>query len=233
LPDDGSRFGATLSVVRSVYDYVRSGRHIDVLAFSRVVFEDRRQTWPGGIGYFGQPLAGLTLNGVRMDTVRHYVRLPNVGVLPFGVEYVKWLGILYQSQGTYTWGVTLSSSSSVKASVSIQTPPDLIVQSPVGGAQIDRSQPLEVRWTGRGNLAIIISEYNQLLRTSRPLLYLKPATNTGRIVLLPRILALLPKSQHFVFTFVLNNRKEVTVTGYSWRVLVQASSVYNSFVEVF
>ncbi len=231
LPGDDTRFGATLSIVRSVYDYVKSGRQITVLSFARVLFEDRLQSGPGGIGYFGQHLSGLTLNGVRMDTVRHFVWVPNVGLQQFGVEYVKWLGFLYQELGMYIWKVSLGGMNT--ASFSIQTPENLVVQSPIGGTRINRSVPLQLQWSGKGNISIIISEYFPALNTVRPILHLKPALNTGQFVLLPRVMSLLPKHQYYVFTFVLNNRKELAATGYSWPILVQASSVYNSFVELY
>jgi len=58
--------------------------------------------------------------------------------------------------------------------------------------------------------------------------------NTGRAILNARVLAMLPRDRRFwVFTFVLANRDtSLVVGGFQGGVLIQAASVYNSYVEL-
>ena len=80
-------------------------------------------------------------------------------------------------------------------------------------------------------MSIVISTFDPVTRKTRPLLQLRSRANSGRALLPAKILQQLPQLQRrFVFTFVLANRREVaTGTG---RVLVQAASVVNRFVEL-
>src|SRR5271169_372848 len=82
---------------------------------------------------------------------------------------------------------------------SVQTPEDLQVLSPAGGSILSRSKQVDMRWTGSGNIVIVISTYNTVTGKTRPVLQLQPAVNTGKAVIEPRLLALLPQTKDFVF----------------------------------
>jgi hypothetical protein len=59
-----------------------------------------------------------------------------------------------------------------------------------------------------------------------------PANNEGKAVIDPRILQLLPRERFFMFSFIIANRDEKKSMGqYPGRILVQAASVHNSYVE--
>lgn len=235
LPADRARFGGFLSLNRVVDDFVVGAvRQVRSREFASAIFTDRNQPVSIGMkvfGYYGIKLDTVRIDGLRLFQLTHLVPVPLVGNVAAGYEYVRGMAGDYIPGKNYQW--TLNAGSNT-ARFAIQAPADLTVQSPLGGTVISRNRQLELRWRGSGNIAIVISEYFPLANKARPILSLKPALNTGRLILGPRILALLPAGrQYFVFTFVLYNRDEQrTLAGYPAEILMQASSVYNSFVEL-
>ena len=118
-------------------------------------------------------------------------------------------------------------------SVSIRTPDNLTVQAPLGGAVIPRDQDLTLRWKGQGTISIVLSRYDRTTNKSTPLLQLRPTLNSGHAVIPAKLLSQLPLRRDFVFTFILSNRKETTVVQqYSGKILVQAASIYNTYVSL-
>lgn len=237
-PEDNVHFGATVSVQRTINDYITftTVRRIDTLDFASVIFLDwsRPVRDIGGhiYGYYGVPLASASLGVAGLLVRPHIVHLPLAGDTVVGVEYWRWLGGLYRAGLGFRWGFSVGGTDSTSAS--IQTPNDLVVHYPVGGATINRATSTTLIWTGSGDLSIIISEYFPLRKTAKPLLYIKPSINAGRLTLAPRVLQILPEDhRQYVFTFILSNRTEISaVSGYSAKVLVQAAVVYNSFVQL-
>ena len=79
---------------------------------------------------------------------------------------------------------------------------------------------------------IAISIYDGTRHLYKPIFKVGLRENRRHAVLASRILKLLPP-ERYVFTFVLENRKESEqVSGFNNQVLVQAASVYNSYVEL-
>jgi hypothetical protein len=171
---------------------------------------------------------GLMLNGIPMVAV-----IRRVGAAIAGWKYIGDLTSIYRANQEYRWNAPDDAVGVIGDS--INTPDDLNVISPRGGTVHTRNDDLVIRWTGGGSISIIIQ--SRLLSTAnvaktRPLLLITPNINRGRLTLNPKILALLPKGKDFVFTFVLANRKEVKVPRYSGKVLLQAASIYNSYVVI-
>lgn len=236
LPNDQVRFGAYLSLDRVVDDFAILGvRQVRTREFAKALFSDRNQPvyiGPKVLGYYGVKLDSIKIDNLPLFQLSHAVPMPAVGPILAGFEYTRDLANKYIPGKNYVWTV---GAGGMAASFTIQAPADLSVQFPVGGAKIPLTQPLELRWKGTGNLTLVISEYYPLAKKVVPLVTIKPALNSGRLILGPRVLALLPaRHQHFVFTFILYNRSEQgRLGGYPAEILVQASDVYNSYVEFF
>jgi hypothetical protein len=234
LPNDQVRFGAYLSLNRVVDDISILGvRQVRTRVFAKVLFSDRNQPvqiGPKVYGYFGVRLDSIKIDSLRLFQLSHAISVPTVGPVLAGFEYTRDLAGEYIPGKNYLWTVGAAGR---LASFATQAPADLSVQVPVGGAKISRIQPLELRWKGAGNLTLVISEYYPLLKKAVPLVSIKPTLNSGRLILGPRVLALLPaRHQYFVFTFILSTRYEQgRLAGYPADILVQASDVYNSYVE--
>jgi hypothetical protein len=170
-----------------------------------------------------------------MNQIAHRVpvrRLIGDSIALAGFEYVTDLST-YQPNHNYTWNVSPPDSIS-PFTASIISPNEVTVQSPAGGAIVRRDRDLELRWTGNGNLSIIISGFEPVTRKTKPFLHIKPRVNIGSAILGRRVLNLLPnRFRYYVFTFVLSNRNESIVVGsFKGRVLIQAASMYNSYVEL-
>jgi hypothetical protein len=98
---------------------------------------------------------------------------------------------------------------------------------------ISRDHDLPLSWRGQGNLTFVISTYDPLKKETKPVFLVKARVNRNHAVLSRKLLRLLPRERFFVFTFVLSNRKESeTVIRFPGRILVQATTVYNSYVEL-
>jgi hypothetical protein len=116
---------------------------------------------------------------------------------------------------------------------SVRTPEDLKVLAPLGGAILSRSKQVDLRWNGSGNLVIVISTHNTVTGKTKPVLQLQPANNTGKAVIDPHVLQLLPQVRNFVFTFIIANRFDRLLGGVPKdRILVQAASVSNIYVQL-
>jgi hypothetical protein len=227
LPEDQLRFAALLQIVHVVFD---GGPRVIDTAFARALFENRaRPIRQAGriIGYYGMNLGPVRLNNTFLFPIPHRVgRHDSIA----GVEYLRDLTALYQPRTSYTWSATPDSIGPI--TVSIETPDDIIVHSPRGGAIISRDRDLVLSWSGQGNLFFVISSYDLLTKKSKPIFQVKMRDRSHRAVLSRKILRLLPPQRVYVFTFALANRKEIAPLGFQGRVLVQATSVYNSYVEL-
>lgn len=188
------------------------------------------------VGFYGIDLGVVTLNGSLMVEAPHRIRLHRSvladTVLVRGVEYLADLSQTYTPNHLYTWVST--SLQFGRAEVSVTSPDDVRVLSPAGGSIIFRDRDLPLQWTGaNGRLTIILSAYDRFSKRTFPLLELRPRVNTGRAMVPATLLRQLPLKGTFVFTFILSNRKEFTGTqSKGGRLLVQAASVYNSYIEL-
>ena len=235
LAEDQLNF-AGLFIVNSVK--VDDGRSIREFAFSKVFVADQGRPpivippFNRRVGHFGVFLGNLTLNNSPMTPILHRIRVHRMHgdtTIVAGVEYFRDLTSSYQANQTYVWR-----SDSAGAGVSIQSPAELSVLSPRGGSVILRNRVLRLRWSGVERVFVIISAREASTERLKPVLLIRPTGNQNRVVLSPKVLRLLPRSPHFVFTFVRANRKELSIGGpvFSGEILVQAASVYNSYVEL-
>ncbi len=235
LPDEQARFAGRLTVGQVTHD---GGTTVRSEVFSRAVFEnrDRPVRFLGRVfGYHGMNLGAVLLDGASMNQITHRVRVRRLvgdSLVAAGVEYAADVSP-YQPNHNYAWNVS-SPDSIDPFTVSIVSPNEITVQSPAGGTVVRRDRDLLLRWNGSGNLSIVISGFEPVTHRVKPFLHVRPRVNHGSAVLSKRVLQLLPsRFRYYVFTFVLSSRNESTVVGgFQGRVLVQAASMYNSYVEL-
>jgi hypothetical protein len=234
LPEEQTKhFG--LFVINSVtWDDGSTPRH---LTYSRVLVGDTVARVLGRkVGVRGIDLGTLTLNGTPMVKVPHRIPVDRIfgrdTTIVFGVEYLLDLTRSYRANLPYTWTVTPVLGAS--RSVSIESPESLAVIAPRSGAVFSRSQNAQVRWSGgTGKLTIIVSSYEQARNQVTPVLELKVKAANGKATLPAKLLAMLPANRYFILTFVLANRTTLDVAQPAGgKLLVQAASVYNCYVEV-
>jgi hypothetical protein len=153
-------------------------------------------------------------------------------VLTCGVEYRADLSRTYLSSSLYTWSAPSASTGAV--SVSIASPGALEVFSPRGGGVYSRDKDMLVAWkAGDGQLLVILSIFEPLTKKSFPILELRPRRNTGKGILPAWVLRQFPVPSHYVFTFILFNKREIGITqARGGKVLVQSATVYNSYIQL-
>ncbi len=230
LPADQKTFGGVFIINRVVLDFGMGGIPF---AYSQVAVTNVDSAIHFGdhdIGYRGLYLGNVYLNGVPMD--RHIRFVPvHSSLVDFGWQYGSNLTSAYQPNQTYTWMAAPMTMGSFN--LSIRTPENLTVQSPLGGSVIPRDQDLTLQWKGQGTISIVLSWYDRTSSRSIPLLQLRPRLNSGHAIIPAKLLSQLPLKRDFVFTFILSNRKETTVVQqYSGKILVQAASIYNTYVTL-
>jgi hypothetical protein len=226
LPREQDRFAGFITVASVKSD---NGAGIESKSFVHAAFENRNNSITvGGLKRFFLFPLGLPRVTIGGNTVFLVMREVRFGNQLLGVEYVR--EIPYAPEANYRFEAV--GSDSVNAfSVSIDSPDNIFVQSPVGGQRIARDNDINLRWTGRGNPFLIISA-----RTGQgkliPVLNIKPRRNEGRALLTKKILNALPRGS-YVFTFCLSNRNENFMVGrFRGRVLVRGLSIYNIRVEL-
>lgn len=233
LPADHVQYRGLMTVSHVKLD---AGRGVTSFALSAVFLGDSTIQHMGRtVGYRGMNLGTVTINNDTMIALAHRILIHRSSgrdsVLLRGWEYLANLTGVYRPAVPYTWKMSASGF----ADVTIGAPADLVVYSPAGGAIVSRRKDLELRWSGGGKPPLIlISAYDPTARTSKPLVQIRPRSNTGRAYVPSGLLRELPQAQRFfVFTFILANRLEgVTLGQYAGPVLVQAASVYGSVVEL-
>ncbi|RPH36911.1 hypothetical protein EHM92_03740 [bacterium] len=237
IPSDQERFAGLLLVNNVKFDGgARWGSQ--TAAFSSVCVTDRSRPLElrGKVfGYYGirlmpNLLSPVRINGLPMREKAHRVRIAGIPI-SFGYEYDADISSIYQPDVAFTWTATPDSLGPVQ--VSIQSPANLTVASPVGGSIIRRNRDLRLEWTGQGEMLIILSAYNPVGKQSRPILKMRPLANRGHARVNAAILQALPGDRYYVFTFIVANRKEVRINRNAESVLVlaQAASVHNVYVE--
>jgi hypothetical protein len=235
LPGDQLQFRAFFLVNNVTID---AGQAKASFSFARVFVADSAVRFKGQtLGHHGMDLGMVRLNGELMLKIPHLVmikRWPQPDSVVFsGVEYLKDLTGLYQPDHPYRWSVTGPGPGNV--SPAIRSPDNLVVHSPAGGSVLSREKDLALRWTGaRGKLSIVISTFDPWTRRTRPLLELRSRANSGRALLPAKLLRQLPRASRFyLFTFILANRNDtIVLQQVAGKVVVQAASVYNSYVEL-
>jgi hypothetical protein len=235
LPQDQLQFKAFFLLNNVTYD---AGDVQRSFSFSRVYAADSAIRHMGRtVGFHGMDLGTVRVNGVPMVKLPHIVRIRRGGqpdsVVFSGVEYLQDLTGLYQPDQPYVW--TASTPRMGNITQAIRSPGNLVVHSPAGGSVISRQEDLPLHWTGaQGQLSVVISSIDPWTGRTHPLLEFRSKANSGR-ALIPRKLlqGLLQQHRYYVFTFVLAKRVEnVTLQQFPGKVLVQAASVYNSYVEL-
>ena len=232
LPGDQVRFAGLLQVARVTFD---GGPNRDTsIAYTRILFENRRLPVQGPfgriVGYHGIDLGSITVNGNLVFRFPHRIagRVGRPDTIA-GTEYYRDLSTIHQPNTVYTWRATPDTLGPI--ATSIETPDNVVVDSPKGGAVIRRDRDLPMSWHGQGKIIIVISRLE--LGRARSLFMLRARENRRRAILPSKaVLRLLPPGK-YVFTFVLANRRETdAVSGFAGQILVQAASVYNSYVEL-
>ncbi len=234
LPDEQTRYTGSCVINAVTWDGGRGAKHV---AYSRVFVADSGVRAIGRlVGFSGLDLGLVTLNGSLMLKSPHRVPVGRLfgqdSALVRGVEYLADLTSTYQPDRQYTWTIPLHLAPNLV--VTAETPEELKVTSPVGGAIVSRARDLHLRWTGgKGRLSIVVGVFEPLQKTSRPLFELRVKANTGHAIIPAKFLAQLPDQRLFVFTFILANKKEVVqVAPLSGRLFVQAASIHNSYIEL-
>ena len=238
LPADQTQYSGLFLVNTVKYD---NGHGVLNVAFASAYFGDRNRPFVVNgktIGYYGinlMPLASLIplkIGGIAMMRVPYRIHYGTRDTT-FGWMY-RAVFASVQPKFQYEWDDEDPDPvfSPVHFHDTVQSPEDLRVLSPAGGSVLSRSTPVQLRWTGGGPIRIVISTYNVLTGKTRPVLQLKPDVNTGSAVVETSLLALLPQARNYVFTFVIANRSE-RLLGQQLqdRTLVQAASVYNTYVQ--
>jgi hypothetical protein len=237
LPTDQTGYSGLFLVNTVKYD---NGHGAPSTAYASAYFGDRdRPLVVNGriVGYYGielmpSAISPLKIGGIPM--VRYPYRI-HIGSrdTTFGYVYRAPPFFLLQPKTSYDWDDPLPDPTLSPFHDSVQMPEDLTVLAPVGGSVLSRSKQVDLRWTGGGNIVIVISTYNTVTGKTRPVLQLQPAVNTGKAVIEPRLLALLPQTKNYVFTFIVANRVDRLLGGLlKDRILVQGASVYNSYVQL-
>jgi hypothetical protein len=237
LPTDQTMYSGLFLVNSVKYD---NGHGILSLAYASAYFGDRnRPLLVNGkvVGYYGIDLmpyavSPLKISGIPMIRYPYKIHIGSRDTT-FGYMYRAAFASL-QPKTSFNWddpGPDPARLSPFQDSV--QMPEDLKVLAPVGGAILSRSKQVDLRWSGSGNLVIVISTYNTLTGKTKPVLQLQPAVNTGKAVIDPHVLQLLPQVRNFVFTFIIANRVDRLLGALPQdRILVQAASVSNSYVQL-
>ena len=238
LPAEQTKYSGLFLVNNVKYD---NGHGILPVAYASAYFGDRNRPFVANgktLGYWGVDLMPLTsyplkIGGFAMTRVPYRIHVGTRDTT-FGWMY-RAVFASVQPTHSYDWDDEDPDPvfSPVHFHDTVQTPEDLRVLAPAGGSVLSRTQPLQLRWTGGGQIRIVISTYNVITGRTRPVLQLTPDVNTGSAVIEPSLLALLPQARNYVFTFIIANRSE-RLLGQQLqdRTLVQAASVYNSYVQI-
>lgn len=224
LPQDHDRFGGFALVSSIRY---RGVAREDSFAASALYFADLTRPESLGnriVGYYGFDLGPVALNGSPMFRLPH-----NVMGNAAGWRYLQGLTNAYLPGALYVWSAGSSPFGPIQ--LSIVSPPSLRVLSPAAGEVIRRDQDIALRWTGEGDIAIVLSILGPSGRR-HPILHARPPVNRGHGLLRARMLRMLPSTRSYVVSFVLFNRQETMVGTYPNPVLVQAASVIHVFVHL-
>ena len=238
LPTDQAGYSGLFLVNTVKYD---NGHGVLALAYASAYFGDRnRPLVVNGkvVGYYGidlmpSAISPLQMGGIPM--VRYPYRI-HIGSrdTTFGYMYRASLSpASLKPKTSFDWNDPGPDPRLSPFQDSVQTPEDLIVQAPAGGSVLSRLKQVDLRWSGNGNIVIVISTFNPVTGKTKPVLQLQPAVNTGKAVIDPHVLQLLPQVRNFVFTFIIANRFDRLLGGVPKdRILVQAASVHNIYVQL-
>ncbi len=239
LPGDQANYAGLFLVNTVKYD---NGHGTLSLAYASAYFGDRnRPLVVNGktVAYYGidlMPSAALfplRIGGLAMIRYPYKVHIGNRDTT-FGYTYRAVFASLPHPGDSYDWDDPEPDTTRFnRFHDTVVTPEDLKVLSPAGGSILSRAKQIELRWIGKGPLVIVISTYNPATGRSRPFMKLEPSINTGSAVIEPRLLQLLPLTKNFVFTFIIANKFDRLLGVQARdRTLVQAASVYNSYLQL-
>jgi hypothetical protein len=239
LPSEQTNYSGLFLVNNVKYD---NGHGIFSTAYASAYFGDRnRPLVVNGkiLGYYGKDLMPysaypLRIGGVFMTRYPYRIHIGNRDTT-FGSIY-RAAFASFQPHTEIEWDDPGDDTTRLRPFFkdTVVTPEDLQVISPVGGSVFSRSKQIDLRWTGGGDIAIVISTVNTFTGRTKPILLLRPAVNTGKAVIEPQLLQqLLPPTRNFVFTFIIANKVDRQLGVLSQdRTLVQSSSVYNSYFQL-
>jgi hypothetical protein len=233
LPMDQMAYRGQFLVTNVVLD--GGAGNIDSFALSRVMVADTVVRLSSkDVGNNGVDIGPVLLNQQFMLKVPHRISVRRAvagdTAVTRGVEYLANLSDSYQPATQYTWNAPLASAGGF--SLSVQSPQRLTVLSPIGGSVHSRERDLVVGWRGRdGKLQIIVSLYDPIRRKAHPILELRPKAEGGKALLPAAVLKQFPRGPYFVFSFILANRRVVSLSqNPAGGVLVQAASIYSSYI---
>jgi len=237
LPGDQTQYSGLFLVNTVKYD---NGHGLLSVAYASAYFGDRKRPFVVNgktLGYWGVDIMPMTtlplkVGGIVMTRVPFKIHVGTRDTT-FGYMYRAVFASL-QPKSSFDWDDQQPDPimSPTAFHDTVQTPEDLRVLAPAGGSVLSRTKALQLRWVGGGPIRIVISTYNVLTGKTRPVLQLKPDVNTGSAVIDPSLLALLPLARNYVFTFVIANRSDRLLGQQQQdRTLVQAATVYNTYVQ--
>jgi hypothetical protein len=237
LPTDQANYAGLFLVNTVKYD---NGHGTLSMAYASAYFGDRNRplvangkvvAWYG-IDLMPSAIFPLRIGGIAMTRYPYKIHIGNRDTT-FGFTYRAVIASL-QPKTQFDWDDPRPDTTRFNQfKDTVVTPEDLTVLAPMGGSVLSRAKQLELRWTGKGPLVIVISTYDPITGKSKPVMQLQPVVNTGSAVIEPRVLQLLPQTKNFVFTFIIANKVD-RLLGVQTRdrTLVQAASVYNSYLQL-
>jgi hypothetical protein len=228
LPEDQIRFGGSLLITHVSAD---AGQGRVTGAYARVLFADSAVRFGGSVvGYRGLGLGTVRVNGDPMLEIPHKISVRRDSSIVRGVEYLEGMRTRYRPNSSFRFTAFPLLLGGIDET--ILTPDSLVVTAPTGGSLVRRTHDLQLQWRGgHGTLTIVMSTYDPVTKTSKPILQFRSRTNPGHARVPAKLLASLPASKMLAISFILANRREETVIArFTGRVLIQAASMHTSYV---
>jgi len=233
--EDEQNFGGLLELTMVKNDaWNLSTRTVttDSLAYARAYFADRLTATPVAVAgaYRGIRLDSAVIDGVRLQEKTHYF-----GTQPTGYEYRAVMTTRYQPNALNTWMITSDSLGSF--TTMIRSTDELRIIAPRSGTVLPKTKPVDLYWSGLGEMTIVVSVWDSANAVAHPALVLKEEEDTGHqrlgLLILAGIFARFPHARYFVISYVLQNRiEDLPVVRYRSSVLVHTVLVYNTYIEL-
>ena len=220
-------------------------------SLSRVVLQDKSSP-DSVVGNFGRfvkyqhlNVGNVRVNGTELDKeeVILQIRSSSNPIVRNGVLY-KLLTQAFSQSKEFDWRPNLDYAVAAdgKAGIHeftkiIDSPDKVTLTNPKPYSLVFADEDLTLRWRGKSGESVVavISFYDEAQkRVGRPIMELKTSSSTNAMLIPTKLLGLIPKTSNgkYVITLISANRKEVTVDGYSGRVLVQSASIHNVAVTL-
>lgn len=230
LPEDQVKFGGVMLINQVVVD--TGGGKVSA-AYARVMFADSAVRFSSRmVGFTGITLGTVRLNGDPLLEVPHRIAVRRDTALTRGVEYLGNLRGKYRPNTSYRFTAFPLMIGTIDESIT--TPDSLTVLSPTSGSTISRDRDLVLKWQGgRGKLSLVFSLYDPATGKIRPIVQFRSRSNPGIARIPAKFMRQLPPSRLLLVSFILSNRREETIVArYSGKILIQAATVYTSYLEL-